>query len=80
MNPETTMLTPAQVAKRLNVSLQFVYDLCEYNDETGQVPELGHHRVGRKILIPELELEALLKRSFRAPVVRLDDHRIRSVA
>ena len=74
------MLTPAQVAEELQVSQQFVYDLCEHNEETGQVPELGHHRIGRKILIPRAELDALLARSFRAPVVRLDDHRMRTAA
>lgn len=74
------MLTPAQVAEELQVSQQFVYDLCEYNEETGQVPQLGHHRIGRKILIPRTELDALLKRSFQAPVIRIDDHRVRQAA
>lgn len=74
------MLTPAQVAEELQVSQQFVYDLCEYNEETGQVPQLGHHRIGRKILIPRTELDALLKRSFQAPVISIDDHRIRQAA
>jgi excisionase family DNA binding protein len=74
------MLTPAQVAEELSVSLQFVYDLCDADQEKGVQPELGHHRIGRKILIPRPELDALLKRSFRAPVVRLDDHRLRQHA
>lgn len=74
------MLTPAQVAKELHVSQQFVYDLCDADEERGEVPELGHYRIGRKILIPRAELDALLKRSFRAPVVRLNDHRLRQAA
>lgn len=74
------MLTPAQVAEELQVSRQFVYDLCDADQERGEVPELGHHRIGGKILIPRTELDALLKRSFRAPVVRLDDHRMRTAA
>lgn len=51
------MLTVAEVATKLRVSKETVYGLCE--DE-----EIGHHRIGRKIVIPEAEFKAYKQHTF----------------
>lgn len=70
MTDIAVMLTPAEVAKRLGVSPKFVYELCEIPVEIIDGvrieldPELGHNRFGRRILIPETEVDAFLARTF----------------
>lgn len=67
------MLSPAEVAELLKVNVQTVYDLC---DEL--TPELGHYRIGRKILIPRSDLDNYLTRAYRPPLV-IDGHELRSI-
>lgn len=73
MTDVAVMLTPAQVAERLGISTDAVYELCDEH-----APEIGHHRFGRRIGIPEAEVEAYLKRTFRPAVVSLEEHRHRT--
>jgi excisionase family DNA binding protein len=67
------VLTPAEVAELLKVNVQTVYDLC---DEL--TPELGHYRIGRKILIPRTDLDAYLGRAYR-PALVIEESRFRPV-
>jgi hypothetical protein len=82
MTDIAVMLTPAQVAQRLGVSVKFVYQLCETPVEIVDGvrieldPELGHNRFGRRIGIPETEVDAYLARTFVS--AKTDEHRHRS--
>lgn len=74
---DLVMLTPAEVAERLNVSVHFVYKLCRNE-------QMGCHHFGRSLGIPEPELDAYLERTFvpaavAVPVTSIDEHRLRSV-
>jgi excisionase family DNA binding protein len=77
MTDVTVMLTPAQVAKRLNRSKDFVYDLIHNG-------EIGYHDFGRGYGIPGTEVDAYLERTFvparaASSVVSIDEHRLRPV-
>lgn len=78
------VFTPAEVAESLKVNVQTVYDLCEIRIEIVDGvpveldPELGHYRIGRKILIPRADRDAYLKRAYH-PAAGAREHRLRSV-
>ncbi|MEU5155188.1 helix-turn-helix domain-containing protein [Glycomyces sp. NPDC021274] len=83
MTDVIVMLTPAETAKRLGVSRHAVYDMCAVEDRDGnpRQPELGHNRIGSRIVIPAPEVDALLARTFvpaKSEVTSLDEHRHRS--
>jgi hypothetical protein len=86
-NVPNEVLTPAETAKLLKVNVQTVYDLCEIpirivdGVPVEMDPELGHYRIGRKILIPRAAIDAYLRKAYHpaAEVVSIDEHRLRSV-
>lgn len=60
---EEPPLTVAGAARRLGVTGRTVYRLCARG-------ELGHYRLGRRLLVPGQEIDRLLAASYRPPAWR----------
>lgn len=85
MTDVVVMLTPAETARRLGVSVHAVYDMCAIKDRDGNPkdPDLGHNRIGARIVIPEPVVDALLEQTFipakTSEVASIDEHRLRTM-
>jgi len=61
LHNDDTRYTAAEAAEWLHVSVQQIYKLCKNG-------ELGHFRIGSKVIVPESALKAFDAASWVAPV------------
>ncbi len=76
LHNDDTRYTAAEAAEWLHVSVQQIYKLCKNGD-------LGHFRIGSKVIVPESALVAFDEAAWVAPVSpvsSIDAHRMRTAA